>query len=177
MPPATHRTRAFTLMETTVAGAIVAVLLTGLFVLNSDMLHLLRSSAETTNASAHLQTRVEQVRLANWNQLTDPAWVQATLLNAPTDAELNLSGLSETFTATPYVSPCSAAPTASPPPAYTVSRLADGTTSVSPAGYSSGALLAQQEMLRIDLSISWPGINRTRTRTQTTLVSPWGVSK
>lgn len=172
-----HRARAFTLMETTVAGAIVAVLLTALFVLNSDMLHLLRSSAETTNASTHLQTRVEQVRLANWTQLVDPVWVQANLLSTPTDADFNLPGISETFTAAPYVSPCSTAPLTAPPPGFTVSRQADGTTSISPAGYASTTLLSQQEMLRIDLTITWPSLNRTRTRTQTTLVSPWGISK
>jgi hypothetical protein len=164
-------------MEAAVASAIIVVFLAGLFVLNSDMMHLLRSSTEAANASEHLQTRVEQVRLANWTQLTDPNWVQSGLLNAPTDADVNLPGLSEVYTITPYPSPCSAPSTAAPPPPFTVTRQVNGSTTVSPAAYNYSTVLANQEMLRIDLGITWPSQNRTRTRTQTTLISPWGISK
>ena len=62
------------------------------------MMHLLRASAEAANASQSLQQRVEQVRLANWTQLTDPNWVQGTLLNTKTDASVNLPGLIEVLT-------------------------------------------------------------------------------
>ena len=164
-------------MEAAFAGAIVAVLLSGLFVLQSNMMRMLSASTETTNASAHLQTRAEQVRLANWPQLTDPNWIQADLLKSPTDADVNLPGLSETYTVTPYQSPCSGAPAVAPPPPFTVTRKADGTLSVNPAGYSSTLLLSNLEMLQIDLSITFPSLGRTRTRTQTLLISPWGVSK
>ncbi len=167
----------FSVLEAAVAGAIAVILLAGLFVLNSDVMRLLRSSTEAANASQHLQTRVEQVRLANWNQLTDPTWVQGTLLANPTDADSNLSGLSETFTITPYPSPCSSPSNVSPPPPFTVTRQADGSTSVAPSGYGYSTVLANQEMLRIDLAITWPSWGRTRTRTQTTLISPWGISK
>ena len=164
-------------MEAAIAGAIVTVLLTGLFVLQSNMMRMLRSSTETTNASAHLQTRVEQARLANWSQLSDPAWIQSNLLQSPTDADVNLPGLSESYTVTPYQSPCSGAPAATPPPPFTVTRKADGTLTLSPAGYSYSLPLSQQEMLRIDLSVTWPSLGRTRTRAQSMLISPWGISK
>ena len=178
-PPARpdRRRRAFTVLEAAFASAIITVVLSGLFVLQSNMMRMLASSTETTNASAHLQTRVEQVRLANWSQLTDPNWVQGTLLHNPTDADVNLPGVTETYTVTPYQSPCSGAPAVAPPPPFTVTRKADGTLRVSPAGYSSSALLANQEMLQVDLSISFPSLGRTRTRAQSTLISPWGISK
>ncbi len=169
--------RGFTVLEAAVAGAIVTVVLSGLFMLQSNMMRMLSSSTETTNASAHLQTRVEQVRLANWPQLTDPSWVQANLLKSPTDADVNLPGLSETYTVTPYQSPSSGAPAVSPPPPFTITRQTDGTLSVSPAGYSYSVLLANQEMLQVDLSITFPSLGRTRTRAQSLLVSPWGISK
>lgn len=168
---------AFTVLEAAVAAAIVTLALSGLFVLQSDMMRLLSSSTETTNASAHLQTRVEQVRLGNWSQLTDPNWVQGTLLKNATEADVNLPGLSETYTVTAYQSPCSGAPAATPPPPFTVTRQANGTLTLSPAGYSDATLLAQQEMLQVDLSVTWPGLGRTRTRAQSTLISPWGISK
>ena len=164
-------------MEAAIAGAIVAVLMSGLFALQSNMMRMLSASTQTTNASAHLQTRVEQVRLANWPQLTDPNWVQTNLLNRPADADVNLPGLSETYTVTPYQSPCSGAPAASPPPPFTVTRQADGTISVSPVGYSDSSLLSNQEMLQVDLSVTWPSFGRNRTRAQSTLISPWGISK
>ena len=135
MPPAAHRTRAFTLMETTVAGAIVAVLLTGLFVL--ELGHAAPAALQRRNHQRQRSTsrqRVEQVRLANWNQITDPAWVQANLLDAPTDADLNLPGLRKRSPPRPTFPPAPPRPRPRRRPPFTVSRLADGTTSVSPAG-------------------------------------------
>ena len=171
--------RGFTILEAAVAAAIVTVVLSGLFILQSNMMRMLNASTETANASTHLQTRVEQVRLANWPQLTDPNWVQTNLLKSPTDADVNLPGLTETYTVTPYQSPGSGAPTASatPPPPFTVTRNAKGAVTVQPANYNYSALLAAQEMLQIDLAITFPSLGRTRTRAQSMLVSPWGVSK
>ncbi len=172
-----HARGGFTILEAAVAGAIVTVVLSGLFMLQSNMMRLLNASTETANASTHLQTRVEQVRLANWPQLCDPNWVQSSLLKSPTDADVNLPGVVETYTVTPYQSPSSRAPAVSPPPPFTVTREADGTLSVNPAGYSDTALLTNQEMLQVDLSITFPSLGRTRTRAQCLLVSPWGISK
>lgn len=166
----------FTILEAGVAGAIVTLFLASLFALNSDMMHLLRAAAEAANASQDLQQRVEQVRLSNWTQLTDPTWVEGNLLNLKTDASVNLPGLTETLTVTPYTSP-SSTPAASPPPPFTVTRNSDSTLVVNPAGYAYSSVLAQQEMVRIDLSVTWPSLYRTRTRSLTTLVSQWGISK
>ncbi len=177
-PSARRRTAqgGFTVLEAGVAGTIVTIFLASLFVLNSDMMHLLRAATETANASQDLQQRVEQVRLANWNQITDPNWVQTTLFNTFTDASVNLPGLKETLTVTPYTAPGST-PVANVPPPFTVTRNADGTRTVDPAGYSATATLGQQEMVRIDLSANWPSLSRTRTRSLTAMISRWGISK
>lgn len=167
----------FTILEAAVAGAIVTVVLGGLFVLHTNMMRMLNASTETANASMHLQTRVEQVRLANWPQLCDPNWVKASLLKSPTDADVNLPGVTEFYTVTPYQSPSSRSPTVPPPPPFTVTRKADGSLSVSPASYNYTLLLTNQEMLQVDLSITFPSLGRTRTRAQCLLVSPWGISK
>lgn len=182
LPPSLRRGRrasraGFTILEAGIAGAIVTVFLTALFALNSNMMHLLRAAAEAANASQHLQTRVEQVRLSNWNQITDPTWVQGNLLSVRTDASVNLPGLKETLTVTPYTSPSSAAPTGSPPPPYTVTRNPDNSVTVSPASYAYTGALGQQEMLQIDLIVTWPSLYRSRARALTTLVSKWGISK
>ena len=162
-----HRSRrcsqaGFTILEAGVAGTIVTLFLASLFALNSDMMHLLRAAAEAANASQDLQARVEAVRLANWNQLTDPNWVQGSLFNSKTDASVNLPGLTETLTVTPYTAP-SSLPVASPPPPFTVTRNSDGTVTVNPVGYAYTGVLAQQEMIQIDLSVNWPSLYRTRS--------------
>ncbi len=167
----------FTILEAGVAGAIVTVFLAALFALNSNMMHLLRAAAEAANASQHLQARVEQVRLSNWTQITDPTWVQGNLLSVKTDASVNLPGLTETLTVTPYTSPSSVAATGLPPPPFTVTRNPDNSVTVNPAVYAFTGALGQQEMLQIDLNVTWPSLYRTRTRALTTLVSKWGISK
>ncbi len=177
MSTSRQRAKGFTILEAAFASAIATVVLTGLFVLQSNMMRMLNATTETANASMHLQTRVEQVRLANWPQLCDPNWVQTNLLGSPTDADVNLPRLTETYTVTPYQSPSSRAPAVPPPGPFTVTRAANGTLSVSPAGYSSTLLLTNQEMLQVDLSISFPSLGRTRTRAQCLLISPWGISK
>ena len=164
------------MVEAAVAGAIIVLFLTTLFALNSTVMRLLGSAAETANASQHLQQRVEQVRLANWTQITDPAWLQTNLLAAKTDAAVNLPGMQETLTVTTYTSPSSSA-SAKPAPPFTVTRDAAGKVTVSPAGYASAGLMGTQEMVQVDLSVTWPGWTRSRTRALTTLVSRWGISK
>ena len=177
-PARRHASQAgFTVMEAGVAGAVITVFLTSLFALNSNIMHLLRSAAEAASASQDLQQRVETVRLSNWNQITDPNWVQANLLANKTDASVNLPGLSETLTVTPYLSPASAPMAGTTPPPFTVTRNADNTVTVNPPGYTATAALGQQEMVRVDLSVYWPSIYRSRTRSLTTLVSRWGISK
>ena len=69
--------------------------LTSLFALNSNMMRLLGAASEAANASLDLQQRTEQVRLANWQQISDPAWVSTNLLGTMTDASVNLTGLTE----------------------------------------------------------------------------------
>ena len=167
----------FTVIEAAVAGAIIVLFLTSLFALNSTVMRLLGSAAETANASQHLQQRVEQVRLANWNQITDPSWLQANLLAAKTDAAVNLPGMQESVTITPYLSPSSATPATPPPGYFTVKRDPTGQLTVTPTGYSSAGLMAKQEMVQVDVSVTWPGWTRSRTRILTTLVSRWGISK
>ncbi len=164
------------MVEAAVAGAIIILFLTSLFALNSTVMRLLGAAAKTASASQDLQQRVEQVRLANWTQITDASWVQANLLGTQTDASINLPGLQETITVSPYVSPSSAAATTAPSP-FTVTRTSTGTVTASQAGSTSSAAMVNLEMVQVDLTICWPGWNHQRTRALTTIVSRWGISK
>ena len=169
------RAAGFTVIEAAIAGTIIMLFLTSLFALNSNMMRLLGCASEAANASDDLQQRVEQVRLANWQQISDPAWVSTNLLGTMTDASVNLSGLKETITVLPYYAP-SSLPAAANPGSFTVTRTSTGTVTVSPAGFSSTALLSQ-EMLQVNLTATWASWNSNRSRALTTLVSQWGISK
>ena len=157
------------------AAALLAMFLTSLFALNSTVMRMLRSASETANASQELQTRVEQIRLTNWLQATNPDAVQ-DLLRRATNATLNLPDLTETLLVRPY---SYALPEQSP--AFKFQRASDGTVSPATDGpTATGADLADPSvaMIRFDYALTWRSWGgRTRTRALTTVVSRWGVSK
>ena len=167
-------------MEATVAGAIITLFLISLFALNSNMIHLLRSASETANASQDLQTRVEQIRLANWGQITDPTWLTANFF-AYTAQRANLPGMTETLTVTPYSSAMLATYTPGVAPSgFKVTHSTNGsqdTITCTPSTYAYTAGLQTQEMVQVDLVISWPSLYRNRQRSLTTVISQWGISK
>lgn len=157
------------------AGAIITLFLGSLFALNSNMVHLLRSASETANASQELQTSVEKLRLANWTQITDPAWFTASFFGTPTDAQRNLPGLVETITVAPFASPTSVS-SGTLPTSFTITYQ-NAAAKAAPATYPDRGALQQQEMLRVDVTVTWPSLYRSRSRSLTTLVSRWGISK
>lgn len=96
--------RAFTLIETTIAMAISALFLSSLFAMNLASMETMRAAKESASASQVLQQRVESMRIANWHQITDATWIKANLLNADAPGAEGLKGLTETLTLVPYES-------------------------------------------------------------------------
>ena len=169
----------FTVIEASVAGAIITIFLMSLFALNSNMMHLLRGASEAANVSQELQTSVEKIRLANWNQITDPAWFTGSFFSVPTDAQVNLPGLKETITVSTFVSPASPAAISPLAPAaqpFTIT-FQNKAVAADNTDANNTTNLQQQELLRVDIVVQWPSTYRTRTRALTTVVSRWGISK
>jgi len=96
------RNGGFTLLETMVAGTIMALFLGTLFALNSTSMQTLRAAREFTCASQVLQQRIEAMRIANWHQVTDADWLQNNLLNSDAPGASLLTSASETLTLVPY---------------------------------------------------------------------------
>lgn len=92
----------FTLLETMVAGTIMALFLSALFSVNSVSMATLRAARESTCASQVLQQRIEAMRIANWHQVTDADWLQANLLNSEAAGADMLNSRTETLTLIPY---------------------------------------------------------------------------
>ena len=181
----------FTVLETAIAGALLVLFLASLFALNSLVVRLLHSATETASASQELQTRIEQVRLTNWLQLTDAETIRTTLMAQPTDAAIDtgalLPGLVEYFivapvspslfnSATPMLANLTTTSTTPTPPAggYVIKRENKLTTKYLDAGAST---MNDQDMVQVNITATWPSWGRQRLRSSTTVVSKWGISK
>jgi prepilin-type N-terminal cleavage/methylation domain-containing protein len=92
----------FTLVEAMVAATISAIFLSSLFAMNLGSMEAIRSAKESTAASQALQQRMESMRIANWHEVTDAAWLRDNLLNTAVPGGEQLKSLVETLTLVPY---------------------------------------------------------------------------
>lgn len=180
----------FTVLETAVAAALLMLFLTSLFALNSTVMRMLRSANETTAASQELQTRIEQVRLANWMQISQsgtpaaPAGSVCAVLAIRTDALGDLPGIKESIQAIRYVDPLSFDASGNvvlPAASFTVERDENGALTVRGAsgGISATSIsLGTEEKFFVRVAVSWTSWGgRARSRELVTVVSRWGISK
>ena len=92
----------FALIESTIAGAISALFLGSLFLVNSSAMDTIQLAREAACASQVLQQRVEAMRIANWHQVTDASWLATNILNTDASGTNQLTSASETLTLVPY---------------------------------------------------------------------------
>jgi hypothetical protein len=90
------------LIEATIAACTSALFLGSLFTLNMTGMKTIRTAREASSASQVLQQRVESMRIANWHQVTDAAWLKANLLNTDAAGTNGLKQMTETLTLVPY---------------------------------------------------------------------------
>src|SRR5438105_4748053 len=93
---------AFTLVDSLLACAILALALGAVFAISSYSLQTLRRGRDEMSSSQVLQQRIEQLRIANWQRVTDPVWLANNILNVEADGGFALPALKETITITPY---------------------------------------------------------------------------
>lgn len=94
--------QAFSLVETTVAATIAALFLTSLFTMNMATMDTIRCAKESIAASQVLQQRMESMRIANWQEVTDASWLRDNLLNTAVAGSTPLKNLVETLTLVAY---------------------------------------------------------------------------
>ena len=157
----------FTLVETTLAIAMLGLFIAMLMVMNSNILGLLRNSKDNVAASQALQERVEQMRIANWLQITDATYLSGTLFAAPGDSAATLPSAAEKITVSAYP------PKAGSIPAQVVRS--NGTTQI----LKSNDALKDEGMVRVDLEVTWTGFpkNRPRLRATTAIIAKGGITK
>lgn len=159
--------RAFTLVENMVAIAIVILFFTAIYAINSQSLFLLSAGRGAAIAGKCLQDRTEQLRNCKWSQLTDANYLQNNVLDTSPLGVANLGLVTETVTIKAY-------PLASPSPAPISVVRANGSANIT----STNNSMVDQDMVRVDSSLTWTtGIGgRTRTQSVSTLIAkniPW----
>ena len=165
----TRQPAGFTLLEAAIAVSIVGVFLSTLLAMSSNVLGLLRTAKDNVSATQTLQERVETMRIANWAQITNAAYLANTLLATPPDSSAGLGEPIETVTVTAYRD-----------------GVADSTVRAEAVRQNGGTrvitanpALQNERMVRVDVQLRWRGFpnNRPRERVITTLIAKGGIAK
>ena len=90
------------LVEASIAACTAALFLGSLFTMNLTAMRSIRTAREAASASQVLQQRMETLRIANWQQVTNASWVRDNVLNASAAGSDKLQSVSETLTLAPY---------------------------------------------------------------------------
>jgi hypothetical protein len=165
----THdRSGGFSLLEANLAVALTLIGLAGCFAANANLLAVLRAANQGASASQSIQERVEQMRIANWLQITDSTYLKTNLLSSPTASARSLPGCTETLTVTAYPPPASGAV---PSTKLTSSNGQVAVTSSDPA-------LKDNAMVKADWVLTWTTRNQSvRTRSGSVLMAKGGIVK
>jgi hypothetical protein len=153
------------LVEVMIAGAIIALTFSGIFMMNGRSANVLRTGLESMAAVRVLNGRAEQLRSSTYTQLTDTNYLTNTVFAVAPDSGGDLGQLTETLNIFTY-------PTAGT--AMSLTRQADGTVALVSSGPAS---LTTSTSLRIDLTADWVSKGgRPRTRQMTLIFASGGIT-
>lgn len=154
-----HFNSGFSLIECVFALAVVASFFAGLYGLNTQCLLTLNAGREALAAEQSMRDRIEQLRSCTWAQVTDAKYLHANILCASPDSTVNLGSPSETLTVNAYPTPIS--------PQIKITRVGGSATTI-----SSNAAMASQELVRVQVSLTWTTRgSRVRTQSVTSIIA------
>jgi Tfp pilus assembly protein PilV len=156
----------FTLLENVIACSIIAIGMAATYSLNGQSMGVLRMAKDQSSASQVLQQRVEHLRIANWQKVSNPTWIRDSILNTGADGTSSLTNLTETVTVA----------------AYGGTSTATNTFSRGPSGPSAAAgnvSLLNENAVLIKWVATWNGIpkGKVHTRELVTVLGKGGVAK
>jgi len=161
------RKAAFTIAEAIVSVAVAMIGMAAVMGLNAAHLRLVESARQSSSATFALQSRVEQMRLADWRKLTDVTYVKDTLLAKTPQSAASLGKMTESLTVSAY-------PDASACTPLIVERKQNGDRNT----VSNGEGLSNQRLAKVELLITWTGSNgKERTRATNTMICNGGISR
>lgn len=165
----TSRRGGFSLLEANMAVALSLMTLAGCFAANANFLAVLKSSNQAASASQSVQERVEQMRIANWLQITDPNYVKTNLIGSATASARSLPNCTETLTLSAYPEPVSGGSTPTK-----LTRTGGEVTVI-----STNPSLKSTAMVKAEWTLAWKpsAAGPARSRTGTVLVAKGGIVK
>lgn len=163
-----RRSAAFTLVETAIAISVVAIGLLGSFGAVLQTGKMAAAAEEEALGCNGLDTRVDQLRLLDWNELTNGSGIVAKVWTARPASMAGVPVTQETVTLSPA--------TASGGQTVSATWNAGASPSVSLSG---GTPLADAGAVRVVTTLTWTGrrSSRTQTRSLMTIISRGGISK
>lgn len=167
-PLSKWRNRAgFSSAEAIVSLCIGAVAVAGGLTMNSTELKLVKATREAGSASGVLEERVEQLRTANWRQLTSAQYLAESYFAVLPKSAASLNQYTEQIKV--YAWPDEAAATP-----IVLEKKPKSAVAVLQAGDE----LAEQRLAKVDVHITWLGKDRrVRTRELSTMISNGGISR
>lgn len=158
-------TSGYSLLEANIAVGMVGTFVAAVMMMNANLLNVIKTAKETASASQALQERIEQMRIANWVQITDANYIATNLLNTATGSAVGLPGVTETLSVNSTSNP-----------SQTPTKVTRSKTSVQIN--SSNTTLQSERMVRIDLKLAWIGRDqRQHTRATCALIAKGGIAK
>jgi hypothetical protein len=135
--------------------------------LNGQQFKMVKSARQSNAATLSLGERTEQLRIANWRQITDATYLRDTYFATQPRSMAPLDQTVEKITVSGYPDPTVTTP-------VVVQKTGTGAGQV----ISNDSLLSSERLARVDLSIAWVGTDgRNRLRESSTIITNGGISK
>ena len=165
-----------TLVEIVVAGAILAIGLSGLYALLGTSVNQVKRGHTASGAQENTVARLDQMRNLTWASITNPATV-ATVLGTATSSDSSSTISWEMITVSPAAVPQSSPlpsptplPTATPGPGFSVIKTG-GSVSISP---SPAPVLVAEKLVNVTVTTEWLTAGDSHQRQLSSLFSQWG---
>lgn len=157
----------FSLIEVCFAVAMLAIFSSGIMAVHSHVLGLLTTARDNIAASQALQQRIEQMRIANWLQITNATFVANQIRTITRPSTEGLSSVVETVTISAY------------PPRTGVTPITITRTGTAVQISSTNTALVNERMVRVDMRLDWKGVpnGRPRQRATMALIAKGGIAK
>lgn len=155
-----------TLIEAMIAATLSALFLGSLFAMNSSSMATIKMARDAACASQVLQQRIEGLRIANWHQITDAAWLRDNLLNKDAAGASQLKNISETLMLIPY---------GSSTPGNTKLIRSGGQTTIE----NQSSTLLTENAVKVVWAVTYSGVpnESTISRQTVAIIAKGGVAK
>ena len=158
---------ATTLVEASVAIALVAVGLAGAVTMNSVTLKIGRSTSDVSQAQEGIRSLLEMVRNSTWQGVTNTNYLQYTVLAPGAIALPSLQQMTVVVEVSPY-------PLTGTNTAEIISATLTPSGVVTSAAGSASANLPNESAAKVRVNITWVG-SRRRTQEAITIISRGGI--